>query len=152
MGQVVSIVYTPPDIPPRPAEHYARVPVESATLSADRGIDGDRKGSGQARHLNIMSAETLTELHSEGLRTGPGQMGEQIVVSGIAIDRLAPGSRLKIGEEAVVEVDEPRTGCDRFERIQGISRKAVAGRMGVMARVIAGGTIRAGDSVMVLER
>ena len=101
-GQVVSIVYTPSDIPPKPADHYARVLVVSITLIANRGIDGDRKGNGRDRHLNIMSAETLEQLRGEGLKTGPGQMGEQIVVAGIAIDLLAPGSRLKIGDEVVV--------------------------------------------------
>src|SRR5205823_3680089 len=62
MGQIVSIVYTPSDIPPRPPDHYARVPVESVVLKANRGIDGDRKGSGRVRHLNIMAAETLEQL------------------------------------------------------------------------------------------
>jgi MOSC domain-containing protein YiiM len=148
-GQVVSIVYTPSDVPPKPPDNYARVAVESATLSADRGIDGDRKGNGRDRHLNIMSAETLEQLRSEGLKTGPGQMGEQLTVAGIAIDTLAPGTRLRIGNEVIVEVVEPRTGCARFEHIQGIPRSAVSGRLGVMARVVIGGTIRGGDSVTV---
>ena len=68
MGQVVSIVYTPSDIPPRPPDHYARVPVESVILSANRGIDGDRKGNGRERQLNLMCAETLKQLQSEGLQ------------------------------------------------------------------------------------
>ena len=54
------------------------------------------------------------------------------------------------GAQAVVEMLKPRTGCDRFEAIQGQSPALVQGRLGMMARVIVSGAIRAGDSVTVL--
>src|SRR5687767_4908401 len=108
--KVVSIAYTPKGIDPRPPDRYARVPVESAVLEAGRGIAGDRKGTGRGRQLNVMAAQTLEQLRAEGLRTAPGEMGEQLVVSGVDVDRLARGTRLKVGE-AVIEVGEPRTGC-----------------------------------------
>ena len=77
-------------------------------------------------------------------------MGEQIVVSGVALDRLAPGVRLRLGEEAVLEVIKPRTGCDRLRSIQGCTPAQVAGRLGVMARVLSGGTIRVGDPISLV--
>jgi heme-degrading monooxygenase HmoA len=150
LGKVVSMVHTPPDIDPRPPDHYARVPLEAATLQAGRGIATDRKGSKPERQLNVMARETLEGLRAEGLRTGPGEMGEQIVVAGIAVDGLAAGTRLKLGDEAVIEVDKPRTGCDRLRRIQGCTPAEVAGRLGVMARVVGGGTVRVGDAVALV--
>src|SRR5262249_13653498 len=97
--------------------------------------------------LNVMALETLEQLRAAGRRTAPGEMGEQIVVSGIGIDGLAPGTRLRLGEEAIIEVGKPRTGCDRLRHVQGGTPADVAGRLGVMARVLAGGTIRIGDAV-----
>ena len=61
MGQLVSIVHTPEGIDPRPPDHYARVPLETVTLEAGRGILGDRKGTGRERQLNIMAAQTLAK-------------------------------------------------------------------------------------------
>jgi MOSC domain-containing protein YiiM len=119
MGEVVSIAHKPEGIDPRPPDHYARVPLGVATLQAGRGIVTDRKGGNPDRQLNVMARETLEQLSAEGLRTAPGEMGEQIVVSGMGVDRLAPGIRLQLGEEAVIEVIKPRTGCDRLRRIQG---------------------------------
>ncbi len=116
-------------------------------LTVDRGIEGDRKGKGRDRQLNIMSAETLANLAAEGFKTGPGQMGEQIVVDGIGVDSLPAGARIRLGESAVVEVTIARTGCDRFEHIQGKLKKLVRGRLGVMARVVTGGPIAVGDAV-----
>jgi MOSC domain-containing protein YiiM len=78
-------------------------------------------------------------------------MGEQIVVSGIAVDQLAAGIRLRLGQEVVIEVLKPRTGCDRLRHIQGCMPAEVAGRLGVMARVLVGGTIQVGDAVALTE-
>jgi MOSC domain-containing protein YiiM len=150
MGQIVSIVYTPTDIDPRPADHYARVPLEVATLEPAFGILTDRKGSRPERELNVMAAETLEQLRTEGYRTAPGQMGEQIVVSGIEINQLPAGACLQFGD-IVIEVIKPRTGCERLQQIQGCTPAQVKGRLGVMARVLVGGTIRVGDAVALVS-
>jgi SAM-dependent methyltransferase len=150
-GRIVSIVHTPADIDPRPPDHYARVPLDVTTLEAGRGIVADRKGGRPERQLNIMALATLEGLGAEGYRTAPGAMGEQVVISGIAIDRLPAGTRLRLGAEAVIEVDKPRTGCDRLRRIQGCRPAEVAGRLGVMARVLIGGTIHVGDAVALVD-
>jgi MOSC domain-containing protein YiiM len=150
MGRIVSIVYTPDGVDPRPPDHYARVPVAAATLTAGRGIDGDRKGAGRGRQLNVMAAHTLAQLRAEGLKTEPGEMGEQIVVEGVDADGLAAGTRLRLGDEAILEVAQPRTGCARFQHIQSRPPSAVSGRLGVMARVVVGGVIRVGDAVEIL--
>ncbi|MBO0700452.1 MAG: MOSC domain-containing protein [Zavarzinella sp.] len=147
MPHLVSITYTPADVERKPADHYARVSVECATLVEGKGIAGDLKGTGRARQLNVMRSETLAELAAEGRQVGPGEMGEQLVIAGLDPAALAEGSRLRLGPTAVIEVTLPRTGCDRFEHIQGTSKESVAGRLGVMCRVVTGGKIAAGDPV-----
>jgi MOSC domain-containing protein YiiM len=149
MAQIVSIAWSPQRSEPRPKDHYHRDSFSSAVLTVDRGIEGDRKGKGRDRQLNIMSAETLASLAAEGFKTGPGQMGEQIVLEGIEIDSLPVGARIRLGESAVVEVTIARTGCDRFEHIQGKLTRLVRGRLGVMARVVTGGPIALGDPVTI---
>jgi MOSC domain-containing protein YiiM len=151
MPVIISIVYTPADVEPRPPDHYARVPVGTAELVAGKGIAGDRKGTGRERHLNVMARETLDGLRADGCKTGPGEMGEQIVVDGIDVNGLPPGTRLRLGDEAVIEVVKRRTGCSRFEHIQKIAIKATTGRLGVMCRVEHGGTIHVGDAVKLVQ-
>jgi MOSC domain-containing protein YiiM len=147
MARIVSIAFSPPTENPRPEDHYHRVPAAAAMLVADLGIETDRKGRGGDRQINIMSAETLASLRDEGFNTAPGQMGEQIVIDGIDVNQLPARARLRIGAAAVVEIVLPRTGCDRFERIQGKHKKLARGRMGVIARVVASGAIAVGDPV-----
>lgn len=149
MAQIVSIAYSPSTEIPRPDYRYHRVPADSALLVADAGIEADRKSKGGDRQMNVMSAATLERLREEGFKTDPGEMGEQIVLDGLDVDGLPKGTRVRLGQSAVVEVVLPRTGCDRFERIQGKHKKLVRGRLGVMVRVVAGGPIAVGDVAVV---
>jgi MOSC domain-containing protein YiiM len=98
-----------------------------------------------------MCYETLQGLGGEGFRVAPGEMGEQIVLSGIDLVDLAPGSRVQFGESAEIEIVEPRNGCDRFEHIQGKAPALAKRRLGVIARVVTSGAIRVGDAVKVVE-
>ena len=147
--RLVSIVYKPQE-GISPEDGYYRVPLQQANLLAGQGIEGDGKGGGR-RHLNIMSAQTLEELAREGFCTSAGQMGEQILVAGLDVDALPLGTRLLIGEQACVELSEARTGCAKFERYQGKGREEAAGRLGMIACVLASGEIRVGDPVCVLH-
>ncbi len=150
MAHVVSIVYTPRDTAERkPMGRYARVATARAELVEQFGIANDAKGTTTSRQLNVMRAETLAELATEGFKIGPGEMGEQIVVAGLDPAALAEGTRLQIGA-AVIEVGILRTGCARFEMIQGKERALAKGRLGVLATVVSGGALAVGDAVSVL--
>lgn len=130
---------------------YIRVPVDAVTLVADHGIAGDRKaGRNRDRQLNLIAAAWLAARAAEGFRGEPGQFGEQIVISGLAVESLPRGTLLAIGEGAIVAVTKGRTGCDRLEAAQGRSIAGL-GPIGVMARVVMGGRVYVGDTVRVLE-
>jgi MOSC domain-containing protein YiiM len=145
--RIVSITYKPPDVEQKPENRFARVAVEQATLVAGHGIAGDLKGRHDSRQLNVMLAETVAELRDEGFKTAPGELGEQIVISGLAIGAAVPGARIRLGGSALIELVYPRVPCGRFARLQGHSKDAARGRIGFMARVIAGGQIAVGSPV-----
>jgi MOSC domain-containing protein YiiM len=148
MPHIASIAYTPRDIERRPTDYYARMPVERATLVEQRGIKGDVKGNGGLRQLNVMRAETLVEEAAKGRKTTPGEMGEQIVIAGLDSADFVEGVQLRLGESAVIEIGKPREPCERFAHIQDTPKENGIGRIGVLARVVAGGEIAVGDPVV----
>ncbi len=151
MAHVVSLVYTPRDIPDRkPQGSFARVGAQMVNLAEFHGIDGDAKGGAGDRQLNVMLAETLAELQTEGFRTEPGALGEQIVIAGLAPEAFTKGTQLRVGR-AVIVVGILRTGCARLEMIQGKPRELSRGRLGVLAQVVQAGAVRVGDPVEVVE-
>ncbi|MFZ2360532.1 MAG: MOSC domain-containing protein [Anaerolineae bacterium] len=143
-GQLASIVYSP-----QPGS-FNRHPLPEAMLLAGYGIDGDRKGGHPNRNLNVMDQEMLATLAAEGYPTGPGVLGENLIVSGVQISSLAEGSRLRIGLEAVIEVVRLREPCYKLTALDARMPESVVQRVGVMARVVENGVIRVGDSVGVL--
>ena len=151
MSNLVSIRYTPKGSTRKSEDAYVRLPLENAQLVAGHGIEGDRKGSSPKRQLNIMTQETLDELGKLGLHVAPGQMGEQLIISGVDVADLNVGDHIQIGESAVIEVGKPRTGCDRFEHIQGFDPHVLTGRLGIIASVVESGAIKIGDAVKVLH-
>jgi MOSC domain-containing protein YiiM len=152
MAELFSIVYQPKDQEyDQDAIDYMRLPLAAAELVTDYGIAGDRKGGHPSRQLNLLSLEWLEARRREGYRTGPGQFGEQLIVKGLDVLSLNPGDRVQLGDEAVVEITKPRTGCLRLAAAQRQAEELDVGSIGMMARVVDGGTIRVGDSAKVLQ-
>ena len=112
------------------------------------------------RQVHLIHEELFAEVSASGLQVQPGQMGENITTRGIDLLVLSAGTRLKIGSRAVIEITGLRNPCSQIERFQPGLLAAVLGhasngslvrKAGVMAIVIADGSIQAGDPITVLQ-
>ena len=110
------------------------------------------------RQVHLIHAELHDELHGAGFDVDAGQMGENITTRGVDLLGLATGTRLRLGEEAIVEVTGLRNPCAQLDGIQAGLMAAVLDRdergnlvrkAGVMAVVVAGGPVRPGDAIAV---
>lgn len=110
------------------------------------------------RQVHLMHVELLAELKEAGFEVEPGQMGENVTVSGLDILALPTGTRLRLGPDAVIEVTGLRNPCAQLDGIQPGLMAAVLGRdaagnlirkAGVMAIVVAAGAVRPGDEIAV---
>jgi MOSC domain-containing protein YiiM len=158
----------------RSETHAMSKPVrESIVLVAGLGVDGDAHQGVRVKHrsrvrkdptapnlrqVHVMHAELHEELAAKGLPVSPGQLGENVTTRGVDLLGLPAGTRLHLGETAVVELTGLRNPCTQLDGILdglmaatldrdedgGLVRKA-----GVMGIVLAGGEVRAGDPVRV---
>ena len=91
-----------------------------------------------------------------GEEVPPGRFGENLRVSGLAVDDAEIGERWRIGEALEVEITGPRTPCATFGRWLKqdgwVRRFAQHGRAGAYLRVLTPGPVAAGDDITVLER
>jgi MOSC domain-containing protein YiiM len=143
-GYLASIVFSP-----QPGS-FNRHLLPEAMLVAGYGIDGDRKGGHPNRNLNVMDQEMLNSLAAEGYPTGPGVLGENLIVSGVNLGAEPDGARFRIGLEAVIEVVRLREPCYKLTALDPRMPDSVIERVGVMARVVESGVIRVGDAVSVI--
>ncbi len=110
------------------------------------------------RQVHLLQSELLEELARGGWNVGPGDLGENISTSGIALLALPTGTQLQIGDEAIVEVTGLRTPClhiDKFQKglLPAVIERSPSGelirKVGVMSVVVRGGIVRPGDSIDV---
>ncbi len=141
------------------------------TLVENHGVEGDAHAGSHVRHryiarvwpahpnnrqVHLMRAELFDELRAAGHSVGPGDLGENVTTSGLELEHLPLGTRLHLGETAVVELTGLRTPCaliDRFRK--GLRSRMIDGttaprfKCGVLGVVLAGGCVCAGDAARV---
>jgi MOSC domain-containing protein YiiM len=134
----------------RPARRAAVISCASATVYAGRGLEGDHyKGGSGARGITIVQAEHLAVVGALLRRDpiDPALLRRNLVVSGVNLLALK-GRRFRIGT-AVLEGTGPCPPCSRMEeRLGPGGYNATRGHAGLNARVVEGGTIRLGDTVI----
>jgi MOSC domain-containing protein YiiM len=147
--------------------------VDTVLLIEGRGVEGDAHCGDKVKHrfsarrnparanlrqVHLIHAELFDELVSKGIEVTPGLMGENVTTRGVDLLALPTGSRLQLGSEAVIELTGLRNPCVLLDRIQPGLMKAVLSRgekgelirkCGVMAIVIAGGSVSACDPIRV---
>ncbi len=106
-GRVAGLHVSPGGVP--------KTPVPEADVGW-RGLAGDRQAT--RRHhgrvwqaVCLWSADVVAELQREGHPIFPGAAGENVAVAGLDWAALRPGSRLALGDEAIVEVTLPALPC-----------------------------------------
>ena len=111
------------------------------------------------RQVHLIPAELFDELAQAGFTVGPGQLGENLTTRGIDLLDLPKGARLRLGTSALLEVTGLRNPCWQIDsNIAPGAMAAVLGRAadgslirkaGLMAIVLSGGEVRAGDPIEV---
>ena len=131
--------------------HIARVkgtpsaPVQEATALSGLGLEGDRSAyEGSMRQVLFMDKETLEEF---GL--APGQIKENITVTGLDMTRTKAGQVFFIGDDVTMEIVGECEPCGKMDAIQPGLMDKIDGRRGMLAMVINGGNIKVGDSIRV---
>ena len=132
-------------------------PVVVGTLGLDGDEYADKENHGGIdQALYAYAREDLdwwTEQLGRELRNGI--FGENITTAGIDINSALIGETWRLGS-AVVQVTAPRIPCVTFKSWLGepqwVKRFAVVGKPGAYLRVLAEGTVRAGDDLTVLCR
>ncbi|HCF25369.1 MULTISPECIES: MOSC domain-containing protein [unclassified Novosphingobium] len=156
----------------RDSEHrFSKQPVQSLTLLAGLGVEGDAHAGRTVQHrydkwknpdapnlrqVHLMHAELFDELAEKGFSVGPGQLGENVTTRGIDLLGLSRGTRLRLGDEALIEITGLRSPCIQINAFaEGLMAatldKAPDGSLirksGVMAVVITSGDVRVGDRI-----
>ena len=151
----------------------SKVPQDSINLRSGLGVEGDAHSGTTVKHrsrvardpqqpnlrqVHLIHAELHDELRGAGFDVAAGQMGENITTQGVDLLGLPTGTRLRLGDEAVVEITGLRNPCAQLDQFRAGLMAATLDRdeqgnlirkAGVMGVVIAGGQVCPGDTITV---
>ena len=146
---------------------------EGVTLLEGLGVEDDAHAGATVKHrsrvrrdptapnlrqVHLLHAELFDELLEAGHAVFPGELGENVTTRGLDLLALPTGTRLRLGNEAEVELTGLRNPCSQIDRFQpGLSDKVLdrdangglVRKAGVMAVVLRGGAVRPGDTIVV---
>jgi MOSC domain-containing protein YiiM len=154
---------------------FSKFNILTIRLVAGLGVEGDahmgekvkhryhilKKGpdTPNLRQVHLIHEELLEELHAASFNVEPGAIGENVTTRGIDLLALPMHTHLGLGDDAVIEITGLRNPCRQIEAFQQGLLSAVLGRdsegnlirkAGVMAVVVRGGYVKAGDAVSVM--
>jgi len=126
--------------------------VEKVEVIKDHGILGDAHAGPWERQVSFLAAEQIQEARSRGLQVDFGDFAENVATEGVNWKELPLGTRVKLGQEVVVEITKIGKECHKKCAIYYLAGDCIMPREGVFGRVIDGGTLRCGDAIEIFFR
>ena len=146
---------------------------DEITLITGHGVEGDaHAGPTMIRRVRYKPTETLPNLRQvhliqrelfddlaiDGFDVTPGDLGENMTTTGIDLLALPRGTRIRLGDDAEVELTGLRNPCKQLDTWHpGLMKRLIRRRngvivrlAGVMAIVVRGGRVRPGDALTVI--
>lgn len=114
------------------------------------GFVGDAH-AGTEREVSLLAIESIEKMRKMGVDVGPGDLAENLTTENIDLVSLPIGTKLKIGDEILVEVTqigkECHNGCEIFKQVG----TCLMPTEGIFVKILSGGEVRKGDSISIME-
>jgi MOSC domain-containing protein YiiM len=149
-----------------PETAIEKLPVEGPVRITSYGVEGNACASTDVHGDEFMrvyaySTEDYAWWGDElGADLRPGLFGEQLTTEGVDLNAALMGETWRVGT-AVLQIAHVRIPCQTFKGWMGhtghdatawVRRFTLAARPGPYFRVLEGGTVTAGDPIVVLDR
>jgi MOSC domain-containing protein YiiM len=127
-----------------------KVDIKQGILKTEYGlIDDAHADSSWHRQISLLAVESIEKARKMGFDVGPGDFAENLTCEGIDLVSLPVGTRLSVGDGITLEITqigkECHSGCAIFKQ----TGKCIMPKEGVFARVIKGGPVKTGDSILI---
>jgi len=104
------------------------------------------------RQVSLLAIESIDKIRRLGLDVNPGDFAENLTTEEIDLLAVPVGTRVSVGRNVILEITqhgkECHTGCAIFKQVG----KCIMPKEGVFARVIRGGSVKAGDTIEMMEK
>ena len=124
--------------------------VPSVRLVPEWGIEGDAHAGNWHRQVSLLALEKIEAFRARGADVDFGAFGENIIAEGFDFRSLPVGTRFRIGD-ALLELTQIGKECHTHCAIYHQVGDCIMPREGVFTVVLEGGTVKAGDTIEMIE-
>ncbi|WP_408955612.1 cyclic pyranopterin monophosphate synthase MoaC [Natroniella sp. ANB-PHB2] len=128
----------------------AKEQIAEANFKENYGLERDAHAGDWHRQISLLAIEDIDYMREQGLDLKLGAFGENIVTKGLKLTELPLGRKLKLGEEVILEVTQIGKECHNRCNIYHQVGDCIMPKRGIFAKVIQGGTVKAGAKLEVL--
>ncbi len=125
--------------------------ISEVTLKIDHGLEGDAHAGDWHRQVSLLASESIEYMRAKGLEVTFGDFAENIATEGIDWKTIPIGTKVKLGEGALVEITQIGKVCHKKCAIYYQAGDCIMPKEGIFAKVLKEGTIKVGDPILVLE-
>ena len=122
--------------------------VDEITLIPDYGIEGDAHAGKWHRQVSLLSYERVQEFNALGAGVDHGAFGENLIVEGYDLKTIPVGTIFECNG-VVLEITQIGKECHSHCEIHKKMGTCIMPTNGIFAKVIKGGTIKAGDEIVI---
>ncbi len=126
-----------------------KVSVDEAFLKKEHGLEGDAHAGSWHRQVSFLASEEIDKARQSGLEVTFGDFAENIATSGVDWKNIPVGSRVRLGQQVLVEITQIGKECHNRCAIYYKAGDCIMPREGVFARVLKEGKIRCGDQIQI---
>jgi MOSC domain-containing protein YiiM len=112
---------------------------------AGQGLEGCAHANPPKREVLFVSSE-----HLDSVGVEPGDIRENLTVTGTDVEQWPVGQRVRVGDEAVFEITMICDPCHRMDELRDGLRAELQNKRGMLARVVESGEVSIGDPVELI--
>lgn len=124
--------------------------IKSANLIFEHGIESDVHAGNWHRQVSLLAVESIEKMRTKLPNLRAGAFAENITTEGIDLSKLTTGNKIKIGDNAELEITQLGKVCHDKCAIYFRVGDCVMPTEGIFARVIKPGNISINDNITVL--
>jgi MOSC domain-containing protein YiiM len=135
----------------RKVKKEKKIPIKEGLIIKDWGLEGDAHAGKYHKQISLLSLDSMNKMRDQGVTINFGELYENLDVEGLILYKLPLGTKLKVGEDILLEMTQIGKKDSYFLEIDGKRISSIMTKEGVFARVLKGGKVKAGNGIEVVS-
>ncbi|MEA2021809.1 MAG: MOSC domain-containing protein, partial [Candidatus Caldatribacteriota bacterium] len=102
------------------------------------------------KQISLLGLDSMNKMREQGVKINFGELYENLDIEGLVLYKLPLGTKLKIGEDILLEMTQIGKKDSYFLEIDGKRISSIMTKEGIFTRVLKGGKVRVDDEIEVV--